>query len=139
MSQPNALRSRQAVDRLGIASSTLCAVHCAIGPVLLVVLPAAALVVESPAVELAFLVATLGFGLFGIGWSGRRSHGRTEPVAYFACGAILFATGRLAAPAESLPERLLVTAGALTIIRAHLLNLRAMRACELRCAEPLAP
>ncbi len=117
------------LDRLGIASSTLCAVHCAATALfagLLSTLGASRL--GDPQVETVFLAASLGVGAVSLGPSYPR-HRSPRPALWLAAGFVLLLVVR---PATEMPvaEVLAGVAGALCIVRAHWLNARLVTTCR---------
>lgn len=127
--------SCQRLDKVGSCASLTCAIHCALMPFVLTLLPAA-------------FGATLGsewieWGLFGcsaaIGATsvhrGRRIHGKRTAQLVCSVGLAMLAIGRIG------DERhwgswvfLALVAGGLVIASAHLINLDLCRTC-LACGE----
>ena len=76
---------RGAMDRLGIALSGLCVVHCLASAVFMAVLASAGGVLLHPAVHEVGLVLALGFGVLAIG-RGVMEHGFMMPAAIGGLG-----------------------------------------------------
>jgi MerC mercury resistance protein len=76
---------RGAMDRLGIALSGLCVVHCLASAVFMAVLASAGGVLLHPAVHEVGLVLALGFGMIAIG-RGVMEHGFMMPAAIGGLG-----------------------------------------------------
>lgn len=112
------------LDRMGIALSGLCAVHCLLGIALVSIFGLGSVAGESlfaPAIHraglaLAVVIAALTLGL------GAAMHGQRGPLLLGAAGICLMAAG-LFAP-HGLIEALLTIAGVMLVAFAHLLNLR---------------
>ena len=73
------------MDRLGIALSGLCVVHCLASAVFMAVLASAGGVLLHPAVHEVGLVLALGFGVLAIG-RGVMEHGFMMPAAIGGLG-----------------------------------------------------
>ncbi len=112
----------QVADRIAIALSGLCAVHCALTPVLLSVLPFLGSHAFEDKARLA--LGTLGIVAIGFGMWVHRS-ARALPFLLAALGLFVWLT--LSHPPYE--EALSVLASAL-LIAAHWTNLRAVRACD---------
>lgn len=121
------------VDKLGIALSALCAVHCALLPLAVLLFPmlAPATQAETPVhIAFALLLVFLTFMAFARGY---RQHRRKDIVVLAALGLTLV-TGALLAPGkheETLfsVEAVLTTLGGFLLITGHVLNLRSMSCC----------
>lgn len=123
MVRPSLLRW---LDSLGAMGAFLCALHCALLPLALVLLPAAGLgVFNSQAFEEVFSVSAT---LLAVGslWHGYRSHRGYHAWALVAPGLALIWLGLLYAPLHHsvLPHALVMTLGGTLISLAHLVNLR---------------
>jgi hypothetical protein len=108
-------------DRMGVMLSSLCAVHCLAGLVLVSVLGLGGEALLNPAIHrvgLALAVA-IGAGTLGLGW---RHHGRRGPLMLGSCGLALMTCG-LIVPHGPL-EAFLTIPGVLLLATAHIRNLR---------------
>ena len=74
-----------AIDRMGIALSGLCVVHCVASAVWVAVLASAGGVLLDPMVHEVGLVLALGLGIFGLG-RGVVEHGFMMPAAIGSLG-----------------------------------------------------
>jgi len=123
------LLSQHFFDRLAIALSTLCIVHCMAVPVLVAVLPIAALSFGEGSHFhglMLWLVVPISVAGFGLGW---RVHARTGFVLLGAGGiAVLAAAAVWGHDAWSAPlEAAVSVAGSLFLGAAHWLNFREVR------------
>lgn len=84
MTSTSAPRPLRWMDRFGVCASTVCAVHCAAGPVLLAALPAWGAVAWAESVEMALLVGMSTLAVLAMAW-GWHCHRR------FAAGGLLVA------------------------------------------------
>lgn len=75
-------------DRIGATGSLLCAVHCAVGPLLIALLPALGLTWFNPRFEItvATFVTILGLGSIYLGW---RRHRATRALGFMLPGVCL--------------------------------------------------
>ncbi len=111
------------LDRAGILTSALCAVHClssALAMGVLTAMGAAGLV--APLVEQVFLGLAVLLGLGSLLPAARR-HRSPAPLLWFSAGLVLLLGLRTLA-AEGLGEALVVAVGAAAVIRAHWRNTR---------------
>jgi len=128
--------ARGALDALGAAASTACAVHCLLLPVALGALPALGLtLLASERVEWGLVLLTLALGVAALGHGYVRVHRRAVPAAFFAVGMTLLLAGRVAGEEAPRAEPTAVLAGALCIVQAHRLNRLFVRRCAaVACA-----
>lgn len=113
-------------DSLGAAGAFLCALHCALLPLALVLLPAAGLgVLASEGFEAGFTVAATLLAVASL-WQGFRRHRGYHAWALVLPGLALVWAGLLIEPlhASVLPHALVMTVGGALIASAHLVNLK---------------
>jgi hypothetical protein len=123
------------LDVLGITASVLCAIHCAVLPLLLVSLPILGINIihnasfEYGMIALAFLVGSLAL-LHGF----RRHHGRYRPWLWFVVGVLLLVAKQIWHKYELwfLPFAVLL------IVGAHVLNYRWSRRAVRPSISPAA-
>lgn len=128
-------------DRVGIAASLVCLVHCTAPPLLALTAPALGAAWFSGewlgwagiAVAAAVAAVTLP--------AGRTRHGRHAPFALGAGGLLLLVLGELASGRSGAAGASLSLVGASGLIAAHLQNRRLARACQVcghpECAAPV--
>jgi len=87
------------VDRVGVAASVLCAIHCAIAPILLIALPTFGKIWAHPASHILVAIFVVPIAAFSIR-KGYQTHGRRW-VAIMATIGILFVLIGAALPAFS--------------------------------------
>ncbi|MGE3724079.1 MAG: MerC domain-containing protein [Candidatus Sericytochromatia bacterium] len=113
-------RSLKHVDQLGASLSLVCALHCALQPVLLVALPLVGLgFLMNELLETLFL----GFSLTLAAWSffsGYAHHRRSAVFGFWGVAASLIALSRM--PWLESHEMILAVSGALSLVLGHLLN-----------------
>ena len=86
------------LDRVGAAGSMLCALHCALTPLLLAALPALGLTVWfDGSLEWALVLFVTLLGLFSLGWSYRR-HRALHALALLVPGLLALWAGLLYRP-----------------------------------------
>jgi MerC mercury resistance protein len=115
------------LDRLGVFASSLCALHCALMPALLVAAPALGVAFGGEQWEWPFLFASGCVGMASLVPSFLRS-GRPSALVLFVAGAFLVLVGKLSFEAGSAVEGAFSALGAASIALAHLVNLRVVRA-----------
>jgi hypothetical protein len=112
-------------DRAGIFASSLCAAHCIAGAVLAGTSGAAAFISDER-VELALIAAAVLVAAFALG-TGYRRHGQSLGLQLAAVAIGAFVLARTALHDHRVAEVVLASAGAASLIVAHLFNLRALR------------
>ncbi|SEP03744.1 MerC domain-containing protein [Mucilaginibacter sp. OK283] len=115
------------IDRIGITASTLCAIHCAVVPLVFTGLPLIGLsFLALPLVEWGMIIFALMIGLYSIGLSYLRIHRRPLPVILLVTGFAIIMLGHVFLSGRM--EGIIVPAGGLFIAVAHFIN--------YRCTEP---
>jgi hypothetical protein len=130
---------KPAVDRIGVAASVLCLIHCLLLPLAVPLLPLLAGVAAAESVHEGLLVvlsvcAVLAFV------PGYRTHRTLSVLVYGGLGVILLAAGVLAhevAVLEGLDTPLTVIGG-VVLIATHWVNLRLCRSCPVCRAQEAA-
>jgi len=118
------------LDKVGIGASLLCAIHCALLPVLFTTLPLMGVeLLENEQVELGFILFSLVVGCFALYNGYKKHHHKKLPLLLFITGISLlfFANFFL----EGGTETIVKMAGAAVIVCAHIINWRCCRQCEL--------
>lgn len=117
---------RRLLDRFGATGSMLCAVHCAVIPVLLAIAPSLGLSFWlSDGVEMTLVVFVTLLGLFSL-VMGYRRHGALRALAFLLPGLVALWAGVLvdALHHNAVPHAVVMTLGGLLVGVAHLVNLR---------------
>jgi hypothetical protein len=118
------------LDRMGAATSTLCALHCALLPTIGVALPLVGLgLLAEERTEAALIGASVALGTISLGLGFRR-HRSGRALIVLAIGLGMLALGRFAEAGDA--EHLGVVAvvsGGIAIAGSHLLNHRLCRPC----------
>src|ERR1700743_1040027 len=84
------------LDNIGMTASTLCAIHCAIVPLLLTVLPLAGLgFLANPWFEWGMIILALLLGVSSIFLSYLRTHHRLLPLLLLMLGFVLIIAGHI--------------------------------------------
>lgn len=115
-------------DRIGAAASFLCAIHCALLPFVLALLPLIGLeFLASHSFERGFVMFACALALFSL-VRGYRRHRLSQPLAFALPGLTLLLLGVTVAEGYSIVvHSVLVTLGGLLVAFSHFLNLRADR------------
>jgi len=118
------------LDRLGITASTLCAIHCAVLPFVITVLPIWGMgFLANEAVEITMIAVSLVLGVWSLSSGYRKQHQRIMPILVLILGFIFIAFGHFS-DLEAL-EPVLIPLGGFTIALAHYLNLRLLKTCPV--------
>jgi len=113
------------IDSIGITASTLCAIHCAVVPLIFTSLPFIGLgFLASPLVEWGMIAFALMIGLYSIGLSYLRTHRRPLPVVLLIMGFAIIVLGHIFL--SGLIEGFVVPTGGLAIAGAHFVNYRSV-------------
>ena len=112
-----------AVDRIGIALSGLCIVHCLGSTIILAMLASAGGVLVSPLVHEVGLVLAIGLGMIALG-RGMVEHGFMMPAAVGGLGLGVM-TGALTLPHDG-AEVIYTIIGVFILALGHDLNRRAV-------------
>jgi hypothetical protein len=122
------------VDRFGALASMLCAIHCALLPLIFGVLPALGLgflaghAFEQVFVSFAILLASISL-LFGL-----RRHGSYRAILFLVPGILLLVVGMLGGAEHSNPwHASVVSIGGTMIALSHLINLRLVHVHSPAC------
>jgi len=108
------------LDKMGIGVSILCAVHCAILPLIITMLPLLGLeVFANPLLESAIITISLIIGITSLS-SAFVQHRNRLPLALMVTGFVSIFTGRYLI-GENL-EWLFLTSGGLTVAISHYIN-----------------
>lgn len=116
------------MDFIGITASTLCAIHCALTPLLLSILPLmSAELIESPAVEhtLIFFSMIIALISMGIGYFGH--HKKIQPAVVMIMGFCLILIARWIE--QEYFEIVFSAAGGIGIAVSHYKNWQCCKAC----------
>jgi hypothetical protein len=114
------------VDSLGSVGALLCAVHCALLPFALVLLPMVGFgILASPAFERGFVLFATFLAVASL-WNGHRRHRRYRAMAYLAPGLLALWAGILVPAIHdvTLVHALAMSIGGTLVAVAHLVNLR---------------
>jgi len=118
------------LDKVGICASLLCAIHCALLPVLFTTLPLMGVeLLENKHVELGFILTSLIIGCFALYNGYKKHHHRKLPLLLFIVGISLLLFGNFLL--EDSQETIVKIIGALVIVSSHILNWYRCKQCEL--------
>src|SRR5687767_8821300 len=120
------LHPRSLLDRLGAFGSMVCAVHCAVVPLLIALAPSlGAARWLGGRFELAFVIFATALGLFSVIW-GYRRHGAVRALGLLLPGlaTLWLAIGFAPLHDAVLPHAMAMTFGGTLVGLAHLANLR---------------
>lgn len=132
-----AQRSHRLIDRFGALGSLVCAIHCALLPIVIATLPALGVATWlGDGFEQAFVMFATLLGLFSVAW-GYRRHGAVRALGLLVPGLAALWFGILYAPVHHalLPHALVMTLGGSLVGLAHLANLRLVHVHDARCAH----
>ena len=118
--------TRRLIDRIGATGSIVCAIHCALLPVAIAVLPSLGIAVWlGDGFEQAFVLFATLLGLFSVVW-GYRRHGAIRALGLLVPGLAALWAGVLYAPLHHalVPHAVAMTLGGTLVGLAHVANLR---------------
>ncbi len=123
------------LDSIGMTASTLCAIHCAVVPILLTLLPLVGLgFLANQLFEWGMIVLALLLGVSSIFLSYFRTHHRIVPLLLLVAGFVLIIAGHIYL--KGWVEAIIVPAGGLTIAFAHFINFKYVGACKPHLNPP---
>jgi len=114
------------VDSLGTVGATLCAVHCALLPVALALLPVVGIgMLASAGFESAFVIFATALAVVSL-WHGYRRHRAYHAMVFLAPGLVLLWAGLLipAVHESNIAHAVAMSIGGTLVAVAHLVNLR---------------
>jgi len=132
-----AQRSHRLIDRFAALGSLLCAIHCALLPILMAALPALGIGAWlGDGFEQGFVLFATCVGLFSVVW-GYRRHGAVRALGLLLPGLAILWIGVLYSPLHhSLwPHAIAMTLGGSLVGLAHLANLRLVHVHDAACAH----
>jgi hypothetical protein len=118
--------TRRLLDRIGATGSIVCALHCALLPVVIAVLPSLGIAAWlGDGFEQAFVLFATLLGLFSVVW-GYRRHGAVRALGLLLPGLAVLWAGILYAPLHHalVPHAVAMTLGGTLVGLAHVANLR---------------
>lgn len=122
------------LDNIGITASTLCAIHCAIVPVMFTSLPLLGLGFLANAwLEWGMIALTLVIGACSIGLSYLRIHRKPLPLFLLIAGFTIIILGHMFTSGWA--GILVVPAGGLLIAAAHFVNYKFAGRCKMNVAK----
>ena len=125
----NSKRRHSKLDHIGMTASTLCALHCAIVPLILTFLPLAGLgFLTNPFFEWGMITLALVLGVSSIFMAYFRTHHRALPLILLLIGFAVIVLGHMYL--VSWAEAIVVPAGGLTIAFSHFLNYKYVDKCS---------
>jgi CDP-diglyceride synthetase len=118
-------------DRIGISASILCAIHCVLTPLLVILIPFAGNFLAGAWIHVAIAVVIFPVAIWAL-WNGYRRHRHPRILIAGGIGLLFMAAGMFFEGAthssrESALQTLFMIAAGLTLASAHYFNLRACR------------
>jgi len=117
---------RRLLDRFGATGSLVCALHCAVVPLVLAGIPSLGIsAFPGNILEQAFVLFVTLLGVFSL-VLGYRRHRTFRALGFLTVGLVVLWTGLLYAPLHEsvVPHAVAMTFGGTLVGIAHLLNLR---------------
>ncbi len=119
--------AKNLLDKIGIAATSLCAIHCLLLPLMLPLFPLiGASFLAQDAFEQGFLAITMVLGFFALYSGYKRYHNRLYPFSLLFLGGFIYWQKDLFGDAA---EPFTVMIGALLVVAAHLINIKLTRRC----------
>ncbi len=128
-----------------MSASTLCAIHCALTPLLITLAPLVGLgFLFEERFETIFIMVTVGLAFLSIAWGFMKKHRSFEPFYLLLLGAsLLYLAHHLEHThhpiSDYLPHPILMAAGGLSIATSHFFNLKLCHHydCDESCHNPI--
>ena len=116
------------LDRIGIAATSLCALHCILLPILLPLLPLIGLsFLADHTWEHVFLLLTAALGTIALYSGFKRYHKRLYPFYLLYLGVVFY---WIKHDFSSELEPIFIVGGASLIIAAHFVNIKLCNSCK---------
>lgn len=125
-------------DRLGATASFLCAIHCAVLPFVIALLPLMGLeFLADHAFERGFVLFAAALATTTL-VTGHRKHARRLPLMLAVPGVVLLVLGVTVVDlqAHTTVHSVMVTCGGLLVASAHMINLRLTHRHGAACRHP---
>jgi hypothetical protein len=123
------------LDHIGMVASCACAIHCALTPFIIGLLPFMGLsLLADPLTEWSFVGVSVAVSISSLLPSYLRRHRQAKPLVILAGGFCLILAARVVFEANLSAEIPIVVIGALLIATSHLMNRRLCQACIV-CSE----
>lgn len=117
------------LDRIGMTASTLCALHCAVVPLIFTFLPLAGFgFLTNPLFEWGMILLALLLGVASIFMAYFRTHRRALPLLLLLGGFAVIILGHMYL--HGWVEAIIVPSGGLAIALAHYLNYKYVDKCN---------
>jgi len=117
------------LDNIGMTASTLCAIHCAIVPLVITGLPLIGLgFLANPWFEWGMIILAFIIGVSSISLSYVRTHRKLLPLTLLVLGFAIIITGHIFITGWI--EAIIVPLGGLTIAGAHFVNYKYAGMCK---------
>lgn len=125
-------KSQTLMDKVGMAASSVCALHCALAPLLITLAPLVGLgFLFEESFEIVFMLGTIGLAFLSIAWSFIKTHQNILPFFLFLLGAAIFYIGHQNwVLTDIVPHPLLMAMGGLSIAISHYINLKLCNHCD---------
>ncbi|WP_316737193.1 MerC domain-containing protein [Pedobacter aquatilis] len=125
------LKSAINLDRLGITASVLCAIHCALIPIIITFLPLWGMsFLANEWVEIGMILMSLCLGIWSLGSSYKKEHHKIYPIYVLISGFLLIAFGHFSG--YEFLEPILIPIGGFVIASAHFINLKYVKSCRTK-------
>jgi hypothetical protein len=120
--------AKNVLDKIGIAATSLCAIHCLLLPLMLPLFPLIGVsFLGQDSFETGFLAMTMVLGFLAIYSGYKRYHNRLYPFALLFLGGFIYWQKDLFGDAI---EPFTVMFGASLVVAAHLINIKLCRRCS---------
>ena len=108
-------------DALGVGTSLACAIHCAVLPIVLTILPVFGInIIENNKFEYSMIFLAFAIGVYALSHGYRKHHQRAQPLLLFAAGMLLL----FAKQYWHHYELWILPFAVLAIVSAHFVNFR---------------
>lgn len=130
------VKHKSGLDNVGMTASILCAIHCALVPLLITSLPLLGLgFLANPWLEWGMIILALLIGVYAIGVSYFGTHHKLLPMILLISGFIIIITGHLLV--TTWQEAIIVPVGGLLIATAHFFNVKYTGICRTNHHHPV--
>lgn len=123
--------AQKILDKVGMTASSVCALHCALAPLLITLAPLLGLgFLFEKSFETIFILLSLGLAYLNIGWSFYKQHRNFAPFYGLLLATMVFAIADKAHINVYFPEPFLMALGGLSVAISHYINLKLCHHCH---------
>lgn len=124
------IKTYDKLDRIGMSASAACALHCALMPLAVALIPFSGIkLIAGEYAEWTVIGFSIAIGITSLLLGYARQHRRASALIVFATGLMFILIARTVLAESELVEAPMVVIGSLTVAASHVVNRRLCRNC----------